>query len=48
MVRTKIYMYYILRQAFVTNRAALFYDKLGQTLLQIGQLLQIKAIVITK
>ena len=46
---TKIYMYYIFGQVCVTNWAALFYYKLGETLLQIGaaSLLQIRASVVT-
>ena len=42
-------MYYKLGQACVTNWAALFHYKLGQTLLQIGavSLLQIAASVVT-
>ena len=46
---TKIYMYYKLGQACITNWAALFYYKLGQTLLQIevASLLQIGASSVT-
>ena len=46
---TKIYMYYKLGQACVTNWSSLFYYKLGQTLLKIGAtlLLQFGASVVT-
>ena len=42
-------MYYIFGQVCVTNWAALFYYKLGETLLQNGaaSLLQIRASVVT-
>ena len=46
---TKIYMYYKLGQACITNWVALFYYKLEQTLLQIevASLLQIGASSVT-